>query len=89
MVANEQRAAEHIAQHKSTEAGVSSNFTKQLCASVAREWWQQEALRTAEALDQLARERMFESTWGSGRHTRFCPLGGTAVAAEQKDQRNA
>lgn len=67
---------------------MSSNFTKQLCASVAREWWQQEALRTAEALDQLARERMFESTWGSGRQ-HVSPLGGTAVAAEQKDQRNA
>jgi hypothetical protein len=50
---------------------VSSNFTKQLCASVAREWWQQEALRTAEALDQLAREGMFESTWWKWTPTRF------------------
>jgi hypothetical protein len=61
---------------------MSSNFTKALCASVAEEWWRKEAIRTAEALDQLARDRMFESTWGSGRQS-VSPLGGVARPAAE------
>jgi hypothetical protein len=32
---------------------MSSKFTKALCDKVSRRWWQQEAERTAQALDQL------------------------------------
>ena len=64
---------------------MSSNFTKALCQSVAEEWWRKEAIRTAEAMDQLRKSDWFPSTWESDRQA-VSPLGGTAVETA-KEQR--
>jgi hypothetical protein len=63
---------------------MSSKFTQQLCDTVAREWWQREAELTKQAMDQLAKERMFPSSWGSGRQA-VSPLGGVARPAADKE----
>jgi hypothetical protein len=62
---------------------MSSNFTKALCASVADEWWRKEAIRTAEAMDQLRKADRFPSTWESDRQA-VSPLGGQALQPKER-----
>jgi hypothetical protein len=65
---------------------MSSNFTKQLCNEISRQFWQQTAEITKQAVEQQAKDRMFPSTLESDRGCRS-PLGtGFAKPAAEKER---